>query len=217
MTTQIIVLLALVLPTLYLAARWARARLAMRRLRRLSHRWGEAERTWEALGSLSQGVHSQNLRTAFASLQRGRLTQIQAIAPNHEPARVHLRLTSQFLRGHYIPAAPSTRVNTKTKLAAARALRADLQSKDAKTAVEAGLTIRADAELNQWQARLELDDFAATAMRDALLGKKREALVGIKQAFTCLPRLPIKDADAWRIKLGAEQRRLRMLPGARAA
>ena len=97
MTTQLITLLTLALPILYLAARWGRARLAMRRLRSLSRRWGEAERTWQALGTLTQGVHSQTLRTAFASLQRGRLIQIRALAPNHEPARVHLRLAIYVL------------------------------------------------------------------------------------------------------------------------
>lgn len=209
MTAQLLIALALSTPIFYLAARWLRAQLAMKRLRRLSQIWSEVEQTWDQLGRLPHGAHSQTLRTAFATLQRSRLTQLRVLAPDHERAKIHLRLTSQFLRGQYQPPTPRTPTHTKAKLAAVRALRTCLNSKTAQPALDGGLVIRTDAELNQWQARLELDDFTSSAMRDALLGKRREALQGIKQALTCLPRLPVPDADAWRIKLTAEQKRLR--------
>ena len=209
MTQQILLTLALASPILYLAARWARAQLAMRRLRHLSHIWTSVEQSWDQLGRLPQGAHSQTLRTAFASLQRARLVQLRALAPDHERAKVHLKLTSQYLRGQYLPLGPALPASTKTKLAAVQALRLSLNAKPARKAIDSGLIIRTDAELNQWQARLELDNFTSSAMRDALLGKRREALQGIKQAMTCLPKLPLKDADMWRTKLVAEQRRLR--------
>lgn len=217
MTAQLLIALALSTPVFYLAARWLRAQLAMYRLRRLSHIWSDVQQTWEQLGRLPQGSHSQTLRTAFATLQRSRLIRLRSLAPDHERAKAHLRLTSQFLRGQYHPPAPRTPANTRTKLATVQALRASLNGKTAQAALESGLIIRADAELNQWMARLELDDFTSGAMRDALLGKRKEALLGIKQALTCLPRLPVSDADSWRIKLSAEQRRLRTTMRSNAA
>lgn len=217
MNAPLLTALALSTPLLYLAARWIRAQLAMYRLRRLSHIWSDVQQTWELLGRLPQGSQSQTLRTAFATLQRSRLTRLRRLAPGHERAKAHLRLTSQFLRGQYHPPAPLAPISTKTKLATVRALRASLHGKTATAALESGLIIRADAELNQWMARLELDDFTSCAMRDALLGKRKEALHGIKQALTCLPRLPVSDADNWRTKLTAEQRRLRTTMRSNAA